>query len=681
MFSQPCLPDGITFTSQAQIDSFQINYPGCTMIEGDVAVYGSDIYSFNGLNSVTSIGGIFEVQLNGQFSFAGLDNLDSIYGGFILAYCENIENLNGLNNLLFVGGELDITGNYNLTSLEGLSNLHSINGYRFILDNNDRLKSLAGLENLTTIEGRLIISGNDSLTDLTALQNLTNIKNNFAIEWNPMLSDLSGLENINLDSVYYFRISNNQNLTQCEISNICSYLSNPPGYVIIFRNGDGCNNPPQIADYCGFTMPCLPVGNYYFYSQHEIDDFTIDYINCTRLNGFTSISGDSIFNLQGLNIVDTINGTVRFSGTKLSDFSGLENIKYISDRLEVLSCDSLKNFNGFNNLVSIGDYLLMQYSKSVKNLEGLDKLKRVGGDITIKENNSLTNLNGLQKLDTIYGNLIIFKNDVLYDLSGLDSVIEIHGDLIINGNYELYSIEGLENLNNINGSLRISGTQITNINPLSNLNSINGYLYLSINHNLTNIDPLVNINSLGSFLVIRYNEALNDISGLLNLNTINSGNIDITNNASLTSLYGLDNIAGSSIIDLNIYENPLLSECEVQSICDYLVNPNGTIDIHDNAIGCDSQEQIEDACSVGIVNLNCNQNTTIYPNPANNNLYFNREEDYGEIEVLIYNQLGQTVFNKIITTNKIDISNLEHGIYFIELKSDNSLSRHKLIRN
>ena len=33
--SQPCLPEGITFTTQAQIDSFQTNYPVCSEIEGE----------------------------------------------------------------------------------------------------------------------------------------------------------------------------------------------------------------------------------------------------------------------------------------------------------------------------------------------------------------------------------------------------------------------------------------------------------------------------------------------------------------------------------------------------------------------------------------------------------------------------------------------------------------------
>lgn len=57
MYAQSCLPDGITFTTQAQIDSFQINYPGCTEIEGSVDIYSDDIQNLQGLSVVTSIGG------------------------------------------------------------------------------------------------------------------------------------------------------------------------------------------------------------------------------------------------------------------------------------------------------------------------------------------------------------------------------------------------------------------------------------------------------------------------------------------------------------------------------------------------------------------------------------------------------------------------------------------------
>ncbi len=39
-FVGSCLPDGITFSTQAEIDSFQTNYPNCTEIHGDVGING-----------------------------------------------------------------------------------------------------------------------------------------------------------------------------------------------------------------------------------------------------------------------------------------------------------------------------------------------------------------------------------------------------------------------------------------------------------------------------------------------------------------------------------------------------------------------------------------------------------------------------------------------------------------
>jgi hypothetical protein len=56
-FSQPCLPEGITFNTQEQIDDFQINYPNCTEIEGDVLIEGNDITNLDGLDVLTAVGG------------------------------------------------------------------------------------------------------------------------------------------------------------------------------------------------------------------------------------------------------------------------------------------------------------------------------------------------------------------------------------------------------------------------------------------------------------------------------------------------------------------------------------------------------------------------------------------------------------------------------------------------
>jgi len=59
LFAQPCLPEGITFSNQAEIDNFQTNHPDCTEIEGGVLIEGNDITNLNGLNVLESVDGYF----------------------------------------------------------------------------------------------------------------------------------------------------------------------------------------------------------------------------------------------------------------------------------------------------------------------------------------------------------------------------------------------------------------------------------------------------------------------------------------------------------------------------------------------------------------------------------------------------------------------------------------------
>ena len=86
VFSQGCLPEGITFTTQEQIDNFQTNYPGCTEIEGSVVIgnsSGSNIVNLNGLNHINSIEGSFIILHNDNLlNLSGLVNLNSIGGLF-----------------------------------------------------------------------------------------------------------------------------------------------------------------------------------------------------------------------------------------------------------------------------------------------------------------------------------------------------------------------------------------------------------------------------------------------------------------------------------------------------------------------------------------------------------------------------------------------------------------------
>jgi len=95
-----CLPEGIIFSSQAEIDSFNQHYPGCFKIEGNLTISGSDIINLNPLLIVDSIGGILSVHDNHILaSLSGLENINpnsinqlEIYSNDLLSLC-NIENI------------------------------------------------------------------------------------------------------------------------------------------------------------------------------------------------------------------------------------------------------------------------------------------------------------------------------------------------------------------------------------------------------------------------------------------------------------------------------------------------------------------------------------------------------------------------------------------------------------
>ena len=100
LFAQGCLPEGITFENQEQIDNFQANYPGCTEIEGDVMIFGSNITNIDGLNILTSIGGNLTITENVTLiNLTGLENLNTVGGGFYIDFNNSLTDLAGLENL------------------------------------------------------------------------------------------------------------------------------------------------------------------------------------------------------------------------------------------------------------------------------------------------------------------------------------------------------------------------------------------------------------------------------------------------------------------------------------------------------------------------------------------------------------------------------------------------------
>ncbi len=223
-----CLPEGIIFTTQAQIDSFPMNYPNCNEIDGYVTISGDNIINLDSLINVTQIGGFLEIG----YAFMKPDD------GWVCAGNPNLMNIQGLQNLTIVGGFLQIFGNSVLTELTGLESLTTIGGSLFI--------------GAILPQGWGVLPCGNAIEDLTALSNLESINGELIIESNS-LSSLEGLNNIDTSTITYLRIFGNSNLSHCEIQNICDYLNAANGNAYIGYNASGCDSEQEVVEACEST--------------------------------------------------------------------------------------------------------------------------------------------------------------------------------------------------------------------------------------------------------------------------------------------------------------------------------------------------------------------------------------------------------------------------------------------
>jgi hypothetical protein len=178
-----------------------------------------------------------------------------------------------------------------------------------------------------------------------------------------------------------------------------------------------------------------------------------------------------------------------------------------------------------------------------------------------------------------------------------------------------------------------------------------------------------------------YNYSINSLTGLQNLTTID-GELRIGMTNSLTSLAGIEGIAPGSISNLYIAFNDMLSSCDVQSICNYLASPNGTIMITDNAPGCNSPEEIEVHCLTDIDEQRNENGITIIPNPSNDKITISSPAITGTSQLSIFNVSGEKILEMQLTNTEtqIDISALPRGVYFVRVQDEKMVEVGKMVK-
>jgi hypothetical protein len=435
-----------------------------------------------------------------------------------------------------------------------------------------------------------------------------------------------------------------------------------------------------------YSQPCLPDG-IDFATQAQIDSFQVNYPNCTGIEGNVVIHGNDITNVDGLAVLTSIEGNLRIGGYtywhnfRLSDISGLINLTTIGGGLSISYNDSLSSLAGLENLLSIGGGLGIAGNPLLNSIAELGGVTGTIELLNISDNQALTYLDGLEGITNINTDLLIIANHALTGLSGLQNLTNIGGYLRLLSNTSLSSLSGLSNIKSIGDYLKITqNDNLTDLTGLGGLTNIDSSLYITLNHGLTSLAGTDMLTSIGGDVYIQSNYVLTSLEGLAGVSSI-GGRLWIDNNSVLKNLSGIDNIDANSIEDLAIWDNPLLDQCEVESICAYLVNPGGNIIINDNATGCNSPEEVQDSCEANAVNINeqyIRDNLLLYPNPAYQEVNISAEGITLD-EVVFYTLTGQMVFQTRPKNNTIVISNLQPGMFIVEVTVEGRLVRKKLV--
>lgn len=191
----------VTITTQAQMNAWD---PCIQTIQGNLSINsagqgGNAVSNFGPLANVINVTGFVQISATTATSLGPINLTTVGPGGVIINANNNLTSLAGMEELTSVGGTIAVTSNSGLTSLNGLQNVVTAGALN--VASNANLTDISAI-NLTTLSGGLgfvTIQTNAKLPSLAGLE-LTAIPGNFTLNNNALLANLGGGLN-NLTSV------------------------------------------------------------------------------------------------------------------------------------------------------------------------------------------------------------------------------------------------------------------------------------------------------------------------------------------------------------------------------------------------------------------------------------------------------------------------------------------------
>lgn len=266
-------------------------------------------------------------------------------------------------------------------------------------------------------------------------------------------------------------------------------------------------------------------------------------------------------------------------------------------------------------------------------------------DPVLGDEDRITDLSPLKNIKTIIGDLVISgETESLKDFSGLENLQTITGDLIFKSVRGIKSFKGFENLQTINGDLIFEYVEgIKNLKGFESLSEIGDVLELR-NTKFESLSGLSSLKSIGRYVILDRNENLVDIQALK------------------SDIHFLEEEEHPEFSGIWIIDNPKLSICNCGLVCRRISSIAHFI-FERNAEGCNSIEEVQEACLQSDVADNIDNNET-FKFLDDKTIRFS--STIHKDKVFIYNTIGMNFSGKLsINSDIVGLRDLPTGFYIL----------------
>ena len=425
---------GATLTTQAEVNQYVADYPGCEVVTGSLQFYNSNgdpISDVSGLSSLIQIQGDFAFSSITSLTDISFNSLDSVFGTFSIDFQQGL-NAISLNNLSYVQNTFRISNTLNQNNSLSVT-VPNLNHADFIVINTIDQIDIPLLETCNDLR---IYNVNTTI----GFNEITNL-NNLSINGNNV-TGFNSLQSVNSTDLYI--VANINGFNSLTTFPYINGLYNLESFI-------GFNAVTQINDNLTINSSTIDAFNALTQVNGNIS------LNATNIAGFGAlqstqdISITSAGDISGFNSLTNINESLVVSAQNISGFEAVENFNYIDINTQSL--------NGFNNLTS-GN----QLSITSPTITGFEHLTDLADGLSLHGQN----INGFNFL-TSCPNIQFLNASSIVGFNGLTST----GNLYFNESFQL--IEGFNSLQNAT-SILARASQIKGFNAL-----ISGALYLQNN--------------------------------------------------------------------------------------------------------------------------------------------------------------------------------------------------------